>query len=257
MAPQYEYKTGRLTYSAGSIKDTKQTKEISVIIPTYNEEKNIERLVSALSDSLKGLDFEIVIVDDNSKDKTPAIIDRLSASGNVAAIHRQGIKGIFSALQDGIKAARGKIVVIMDADFSHPPELVPKLANEAKTHDMAIGSRFLKGSKFEAPVSRKYGPTMLNSICRIITGIKATDIFTGFHAIKKEKFMQIRFKYPSEWGEFDMELLYRAQKMRFDTKEIPFTYHYREAGISKSSGLKIIRFGFRYFLRAIQLRFLG
>ncbi len=258
--PQYRYKSGASVYSSNSPKSSPSSKSLSVIIPTFNEEKNIERLVSALSLVLKGVDFEIVVVDDSSKDRTPEIIDRLAAKGKgrIAALHRKGISGIFSALQDGIKVSRGRIIVIMDADFSHPPESVPVLVRELQkgSYDIVVGSRFMKGSYFQAPFSRKYGPLLLNQVCRLILCLKPTDVFTGFHAMRKESFQKIRFKYPSVWGEFDMELLYRAQKIGFRMKDVPFSYKFRSEGKSKSSGLKIIRFMFAYFWRALQLRLL-
>ncbi len=255
--PRYAYCSGKTSYSSDTLRQQKQTKDVSVIVPTYNEEGNVKRLVAALSSSLQEFDFEVVVVDDNSSDNTQVIIDRLASSGRVAALHRFGIRGIFSALQDGISVAKGRIVVIMDGDFSHPPEDVPRLVKAAADCDIVVGSRFMKGSGFNAPFSRKYGPMMLNSTCRLILSLKSTDIFTGFHAMKKDKFMQFRFKYPSIWGEFDMELLYRAQKAGFRIKDVPFTYNFRSEGKSKSSGFKVVKYGFAYLKRALQLRIFG
>lgn len=261
MAAAYVYRSGGKSYSSGSLKEANPSKEVSVIVPTYNEENNIKLLVSALSSALKGFDFEVVVVDDDSMDKTPEAIDKLSSSspGRVAALHRKGIKGIFSALQDGIKVARGRIVVIMDADFSHPPEKAAVLVRELKegNYDLVVGSRFLKGAAFQAPFARRYGPAALNYVCRLILGLKASDIFTGFHAMKKSSFTQIRFRHPSVWGEFDMELLFRAQRMGFKIKEVPFSYRFRSEGKSKSSGFKVVKYGLAYFMRALQLRFFG
>ncbi|MBI3034063.1 polyprenol monophosphomannose synthase [Candidatus Woesearchaeota archaeon] len=257
--PEYVYKSGRVSFSSGRLKRFPATMQVSVIIPTYNEESNIERLVKSLSSALRGFDYEIVVVDDASRDRTPEIIDRLSLSGRVSALHREGVKGIFSALIDGVRVARGNYIVIMDADFSHPPEYVPVLVREAVKSgcDIVAGSRFLRGSVFIAPFARRVFPTLLNALCRFILGIKVTDVFTGFHAMKKERFLQIRFRYPSEWGEFDMELLFKAQGMGFSMKDVPFSYRYRERGVSKSSGMKIVRYAFVYLRRAIQLRVFG
>ncbi|MBI2134302.1 glycosyltransferase [Candidatus Woesearchaeota archaeon] len=254
---EYVYRSGKSFYSGSQPRFSASVKDVSVIIPTYNEEGVIGRLVEALSSALKGYDFEIVIVDDNSRDKTPEIADRLASSGKVAVLHRRGVKGIFSALQDGIKVAKGRVVVIMDADFSHPPGTVPRLVEGVKDHDIVIGSRFVKGADFSAPFERKYGPMILNAVCRLVLGLKSSDIFTGFHAMKREKFMQLKFRYPSVWGEFDMELLFRAQKAGFRMKDMPFSYNFRSEGKSKSSGFKVVRYGFAYLVRAFQLRFFG
>ncbi len=261
MPAAYNYRSGGKSYSSGFLKEAKPSREVSVVVPTYNEERSIKRLVSALSSALKGFDFEVVVVDDASCDSTPEIIDRLAASssGRVAALHRKGIKGIFSALQDGIMVARGRIVVIMDADFSHPPEQVPFIVRELQKgdYDIVVGSRFVKGSVFKAPFARRYGPAVLNFVCRLILGIKVSDIFTGFHAMKKSSFRQVRFLYQSVWGEFDMELLYRAQKAGLKITELPFSYRFRSEGSSKSAGFKVVKYGFAYLRRALQLRIFG
>lgn len=253
----YSYRCGRIKYEGDSLKEARQSKDVSVIIPTFNEEKNLLQLVKALSSALQGFDFEIVVVDDDSRDNTPQLMDTQAASGKVVAIHRKGIRGIFSALRDGITVARGKFVVIMDADFSHPPEMVPVLLKECLHSDIVVGSRFLKGSGFKAPFSRKYGPAALNFVCRLILGLRASDIFTGFHAMRRDRFMQLKFRYPSVWGEFDMELLCRAQRAGFRIKEVPFSYVFRQQGVSKSSGIRILRYAWAYFLRAVQLRVNG
>src|SRR3989338_6263413 len=130
----YVYRSGRLDLEAKTISDMQQLiskvvaatekRSVSVIVPTYNEVGNIGRLIDELflsfeKSNIKG--FEIIVVDDDSKDSTPLIIDKYSKAGNVAALHRYGVRGIFSAIMDGVKAARSDVVVMMDADFSHPP----------------------------------------------------------------------------------------------------------------------------------------
>jgi dolichol-phosphate mannosyltransferase len=234
-------------------------KQVSVVLPTYNEEGNIERLVKALSATLKNYDYEIVIVDDASKDKTPKIIDAYARKGTVVAVHRVGVKGIFSAIRDGIRIARGKTIVIMDADFSHPPAKVAELMRYAGDYDLVSGSRFAKGGGIKAPFTRRLATVLFNSVIRFILGLSITDWTGGFHAINKEKLKQLRFKYPATWGEFDLELLYRAKKKRFTIKEVPFYYNFREEGKSKSAEGFGFLFGYalKYGLRALRLRVFG
>jgi dolichol-phosphate mannosyltransferase len=246
-------------HSKSLIKPFKIKKEVSIIIPTYNEEKNVERLVNALCDVLektkfKG-DFEIVIVDDNSKDKTPEIIDLLSGKKPVLAIHRYGKKGIFSAIWDGIYASNGKFVITMDGDFSHPPAMLPVLLEHREDYDIVSGSRFAKGGGMEAPFHRKYGGLLLNRICAFIIGVKQKDVAGGFHVIRKDKFLDIEFKYPSTFGEFDFELFYRAKKKGFSVKEVPFTYKFRDEGQSKMTNLS--SYAVNYFMQAFRLRLKG
>ncbi len=227
---------------------------ISVIIPTYNEEENIQRLIESIIQNLKCCDYEIVIIDDSSSDRTPEIIDTRARSNNIIALHRQGIRGIFSAIKDGIKLSSGNVIVIMDADFSHPPGVIPNLLKHIENFDIVSASRFVKNGRIIAPLKRKIGTTSLNKICRFILGIKTKDITGGFHAIDKQKFNSIYLKYDAIWGEFDMELFYRAGKMKFKIKEVPFIYHFRDYGTSKSQDLK---YGLTYLLFTIKLRLFG
>ena len=104
-------------------------RDVSIILPTYNEEDNIEKLVEGLRKEFRDLNYEIVILDDNSKDKTPEIIDKLAKKGDVLAIHRFDKKGYFEAYIDAIDIAHGTYVITMDSDFSHPPEIARSFWN--------------------------------------------------------------------------------------------------------------------------------
>jgi len=240
----------------------KVNKEVSIILPTYNEEKNIEKLVQELRKEFKKIDYEIVILDDNSKDKTPAITDKLSEKGDVLAIHRYGKKGYFSAYQDAIFMANGKYIITMDSDLSHPPEIAREFLKYKNDYDIISGSRYMKGGRIEAPFSRKYGSMFLNKFCAWILGLKLTDIAGDFHLMEKDKFMELEFKYNPVFGEFDFELLYRATQKGFSIKEIPFFYKFREEGESAmgmgaNDALKLAKFAWAYIKMALKLRFKG
>lgn len=271
-AVRYVYKSGRINVEAGSVVELQQgisrvtaaAKKcfVSVVVPTYNEEGNIGRLIGALSLSLESAginDFEIIVVDDDSKDATPSIIDKSAASGRVAAVHRYNVRGIFSAIMDGVKVARGDFVVIMDADASHPPSKVPELVKKLvdENLDMVSASRFLAGGGIEAPFLRKAATILFNSMIRFVMGPGITDWTGGFHAIRRDKLPALVFRYPSKWGEFDLELLYRARKAGFSISEVPFVYNFREEGRSKSAERLGFLFGYAwlYGKRMLQLRF--
>ena len=239
--------------------NTGEKLDVSVVIPTYNEAGNIRRLIDALSGALKGYKFEIVVVDDASKDSTPGIIDSCAGKGIVFAVHRTGIKGIFSAILDGIKVAGGKNVLVMDADFSHPPGKAAELMRYAGNYDVVSGSRFIRGGGINAPLTRTFGTVLFNYAIRFILGFRISDWTGGFHVINRKRFMQIPFKYGADWGEFDLELLFRAVKMGFRIKEVPFHYSFREEGASKSAegaGF-LVGYAWKYGIRALRLRLFG
>lgn len=270
----YVYKSGKLELEAKSAAELQhliakvvavtKKRSVSVIVPTYNEEGNIGRLIDAISSSLSAAsiaDFEIIVVDDNSKDKTAEIIDKYAAAGVVAAVHRIGIRGIFSAIMDGVRVARSDVVVIMDADFSHPPAKIPELLKKMDDggFDLVSASRFTKGGGIEAPFGRKFATVLFNSAIRIVMGGVVTDWTGGFHAVKREKFLSMNFRYPAKWGEFDLELLHRAGKSGLKIAEMPFIYSFREEGRSKSAEKLSFFLGYAwlYGRRAVQLKFLG
>ncbi len=229
------------------------TRQVSIILPTYNEEPIIRRLVAEIRKNLNDVDYEIIIVDDDSKDKTPEIIDSLARSDDVIAVHRYGIKGVFSAQYDGVRICRGKVIVFMDADLSHPPKKIPDMLRYTDDYDIVNASRYVKGGGEKAPFLRKYGSYLLNKVCRLLSGIKTKDITGVFHAMKKERFLSLKFQYPSLWGDFDIELFYRAEKKGYKIKEVPFLYTYRQAGNSKSFNL--LKIAYVYMKKSLRLRF--
>lgn len=237
---------------------TKQKRDASIVIPTYDEKENISRLIKSILKALSKtkFSFEIVIADDNSPDGTGEIADNFARkTKTVVVLHRYGKGNIFEAIKDGIKLSRGKVIVIMDADFSHPPEEIPELLKYISDYDIVSGSRFVEGGKIIATHQRsKYYTLLLNKVCRVVMGLKEKDLTGGFHAIKKEKFNELHFKYPAIWGEFDLELLYEANKKGFKIKEVPFTYIFRKAGKSKATNL--LKYAWVYLIRSLQIRFL-
>lgn len=232
-------------------------KDISVIVPSYNEEENIIPLIKRVTKSLKGYNSEIIIVDDNSKDKTQYVLKKIAKKNkNLVAVFRKGVKGILSAQIDGIKFCRGDIVVMMDADLSHPPEVIPKMLKYIPEYDFVSASRYLKGGGMQGVPKKHYLSTRLfNFVMRQIMGLKATD-FTGvFHAIKKDKLLKILPKSDALAGEFNIDMIYYAKKKKLKFKEIPFTYIYREKGNSKSR--KMENLAFIYGVRALKIKLFG
>ena len=110
------------------------------------------------------------------------------------------------------------------------------------------------GYNIKAPFIKKYGTILFNVLCKAILRLTLTDITGGFRAIKKSKFYELNLRYPAIWGEFNMEVFYRARKKKFKIKEVPYTYIFRRQGISSKH---ILRYMASYFFRALKLRFIG
>jgi dolichol-phosphate mannosyltransferase len=126
---------------------------LSVIVPTYNERENLEELLRRLDRALSGLDFEVIVVDDDSPDGTWQLAEELARTKYpwLKVIRRRGRRGLASAIIDGVRASRGHYIVVMDADLQHPPELVPQLLRIAEREgaEVVVASRYAPGGGVE------------------------------------------------------------------------------------------------------------
>ncbi|BAA29119.1 glycosyltransferase [Pyrococcus horikoshii] len=216
--------------------------KVSIIVPTYNERDNLEELFSRISSALKGYDYEIIIVDDDSPDKTWEKAMELSKLYPVKVIRRVNEKGLSSAVIRGFSEASGDVFVVMDADLQHPPEVIPSLLREIeKGNDIAIASRYVKGGKVENwPFYRRLISRGAIIIGRLalpkIAGIK--DPVSGFFALKRSvvegvKLNPIGFKIL-------MEILIKGKYSR--VTEVPFTFSTRKFGESKLKGKTMVNY---------------
>ncbi len=206
---------------------------VSVIVPTYNERENLEELFDRISKALNGYDFEIVIVDDDSPDKTWEKAQVLAEKYPVKVIRRQREKGLSSAVIKGFKEADGDVFVVMDADLQHPPEVIPKLLEAIERGaEIAIASRYVKGGK----VKNWYWYRKLISKGAIMIGRVALpkirhikDPVSGFFALRKEVVENVALN-PIGF-KILLEILVKGKYQR--VIEVPFTFGLRHAGESK------------------------
>ena len=215
-----------------------------VVIPTYNERENIERLVREIM--LQGDDIDTLIVDDNSPDGTGAIIDRMAAGNpRIHVIHRAGKLGLGSAYREGFKYALEKgaeYIIEMDADFSHDPSMLPVFLEKIKEFDVVIGSRYLNGvSVVNWPIRRLILSYCASVYTRMITGLTISDCTGGFKCFRRNVLESIHLdEIKSDGYSFQIEMNYRCVEKGFRLGEIPIIFIDRHAGMSKMSK-KIVR----------------
>jgi glycosyltransferase involved in cell wall biosynthesis len=216
--------------------------KISVMIPAYNEEKNIESILTRTEAALKALKhpYEILVVDDGSTDETSS----LARKKRVIVIKMQKNRGKGFALRKAFQQATGDILITMDADGSHRPEEIPRLVTPLLNGiDVATGARFngemQKGSTKKLHVM---GNSIFNLIIMILTRKRITDSQTGFRAIKKRVMKEI--KLFSNGYEVETELTIKTLKNGFTVYEAPIAFEKRKNGISRINplfdGLKIM-----------------
>ena len=215
-----------------------------VIIPTYNEKENIEKIIRAVFSLDKC--FHILIIDDGSPDGTAAIVRNLietEFNERLFLIERSGKQGLGTAYITGFKWAlehKYGYVFEMDADFSHDPKDLPRLYNACHEdgYDVAIGSRYVSGvNVVNWPIGRVLMSYFASKYVRLITGFKVHDTTAGFKCYKRRVLEtipldEIRFK---GYG-FQIEMKYTAYKIGFQIKEVPVIFVNRQEGVSKMSG---------------------
>ncbi|OGL46360.1 MAG: hypothetical protein A2161_07720 [Candidatus Schekmanbacteria bacterium RBG_13_48_7] len=216
---------------------------IGIVIPTYNESENLENLVNQI---LKlDLPVTIIIVDDNSPDRTGEIADRLAASySQIKVIHRQAKLGLGTAYKAGFDfALKAKLdhVLTMDADFSHHPSFIPDIIKYCDSYDIVIGSRYVEnGTTTNFGLHRKFISRSANFFAHWILGMTVNDCTAGFRCYKLDSLKKVPLdKIRSNGYSFLVEMLYYCQKCDLSIKEIPINFIAREQGLSKISKKEI------------------
>lgn len=231
---------------------------ISVVIPTYNEKDNIGILIDNIEAVFKKnkLSGEIIIVDDNSPDGTGDVINNRNKKYENVRLITRNERGVGTAHYLGYKKSNGDLVIAMDSDLSHDPEQIPEFIKKiGEGYDIVIGSRHIKGSRYEKVARKTFLKYLTSRIGNIlsttISGVKIHDFTNGYRAIRKEVINQS--SYPDSNGNaFLMEFIVKAHKRGFRITEIPTTFKDRVAGKSK---LKLGRQAGLYFLKLLKYKF--
>lgn len=213
-----------------------------VIIPTYREKENIQAMIMAIS----GLpvQFDILVIDDNSPDGTADIVKSLQpAYKNLHLVQRPGKLGLGTAYITGFKWALERnfdFIYEMDADFSHDPNDLPRLYNAcfAEGADVAIGSRYISGvNVVNWPLSRVLMSYFASVYVRMITGMNIKDTTAGFVCYRKEVLEKLKPEHIKSVGYgFQIEMKFTAWKMGFRIVEVPIIFTERRLGTSKMTG---------------------
>ena len=213
--------------------------EKTVVIPTYNERGNIERLLPDLLAFDPAL--EVVVVDDQSPDGTADAAEAVpGAAGRVHVVRRANRQGIGPAYKAGFQKALelgSELIVQMDADFSHPIASLPDLLGHAREYDLVLGSRYLDGiTVVRWPIERLLISYFGNAYVRRVTGLPVRDTTGGFKCWRRAALQAIDLeKVRSNGYSFQIETTYRAWCKGFRIREIPIIFMDREVGTSKMS----------------------
>ena len=213
-----------------------------VIIPTYNEIENVEKIIKAVLALEEG--FDILIIDDGSPDGTAAAVKRLQAQfeGRLHLIERSGKLGLGTAYLTGFKWSLEHgydYTFEMDADFSHAPSDLPRLYAACRVGaDMSIGSRYCKGvSVVNWPIGRILMSYFASVYVRTVLRFKIYDSTAGFVCYTKRLLEAIDFDAVQMKGYgFQIEMKYTTYKLGYKIAEVPVIFINRQEGTSKMSG---------------------
>jgi dolichol-phosphate mannosyltransferase len=235
---------------------------VSVILPTYNEAGNIVDLAEAIHKAITQ-PHEIIVVDDNSPDGTSQLIQELIDSGRVPGLRletRTADRGLRKSIWRGIELAKGDTVVWMDCDFSMPPAVIPQLlAKVGEGYDIAVGSRFVSGGsqKEHAEGESRLAivlSSILNVVLRVVLHFRFRDYTSGFIAIRRDIFKNIRLK--GDYGEYFIDLMFRSILLKHPFVEIPYNCESRRSGESKTAPNLLIlqKRGIQYLLVLLKMQ---
>jgi dolichol-phosphate mannosyltransferase len=213
--------------------------KILVVTPTYNEAENIELFISQVLSQIPGL--EILIVDDNSPDRTGDIVEKLMAANpRIHLIRRAGKMGLGTAYVEGFRYAIANtfdFIFEMDADFSHNPEEIPRFLARMGECDLVVGSRYTNGVRVvNWPIRRLLLSYAANVYTRVITGMPFKDATGGFKCFRRSVLESINLnKIHSNGYAFQIEMNFKAWSKGFRVCEHPIIFADRQVGHSKMS----------------------
>ncbi len=213
----------------------------TVIVPTLNEEENIEPLIRSIFESMGVEDVSIIIVDDNSTDRTHEIIRGLiDEFKNMRLIVRTDVRGLGSAVRRGAMEARPGPVVVMDADLSHNPKNLPDMFQKLKEgFDVVVGSRYVKGGRIVGwPGSRIAMSKGATIMARVLLQVSVHDPMSGFVACRSGELLAKGIEVADY--KFLLEMLARNRSLR--VTEVPIIFQDRVRGKSKLDEITMMLF---------------
>lgn len=213
--------------------------KISIIIPTYNEVKNLPILIEEIFNSIdkSKINCEFIIVDDNSPDGTGRVAEDLKNKYPVKVIHRSGKLGLGSAVIEGFKLSDREHLGVMDGDLSHDPAILNELILSLDENDIAIGSRFENRSKIEKwTLDRKMISGIGVFLARLLTGAK--DPLSGYFFFKREVINGVKLE--TVGYKILLEILVKGKYNK--VKEFPYTFRMRKYSMSKLDSKEFLLF---------------
>lgn len=210
--------------------------KLSVVIPVYNEVKNIEEILKRVKATK--LTWEIIVVDDGSQDGTRAVLKKLDGKTNVHVILHERNRGKGAAVRTGLQAARGDTILIQDADLEYSPHDYPILLEPIKdgTADVVYGSRFLGGPRRVTMFWHMIANKMLTFMTNILYDTILSDMETGYKVFRREVIEGMNLR--ANRFDFEPEFTAKILKRHYRIYEVPISFNPRDYSQGKKIKLK-------------------
>jgi dolichol-phosphate mannosyltransferase len=210
--------------------------KVTIVSPTYNEAENVPRLVSELCAALSGIDYELLIADDDSPDRTWAIAQELANTNSRLRVRRRtSDRGLSPAVIEGFLWSSSEYVAVMDADLQHDPAILPQMiaAMDAGA-EIAVGSRYVEGGGTGTwSTVRRFESWVTTKLAQSFLGVELRDPMSGFFILRGSDFNRIHPQLDASGFKILLEIIARLAPSRVE--EVPYTFRRRVAGQSKLS----------------------
>jgi dolichol-phosphate mannosyltransferase len=228
----------------------------SVVLPTYNERDVIVGVVGEILAAVG--DVEVLVVDDDSPDRTwEAVETAFAGDGRARVLRRVGRRGLPSAIAEGIADARGDVVVWLDADGSMPADVIPRLLAAAADADVVVASRYAAGGRdARASAARVLASQAINAFGTLWLGGPVRDWTSGFVAARRAALARVPIRADHVYGDYCIDFLHRACRQGLRVVEVPYACVERRAGTTKTSPSlrRFVALGLRYAQTIRRLR---
>ncbi|MCC6586463.1 MAG: glycosyltransferase family 2 protein [Bryobacterales bacterium] len=216
--------------------------EISVVVPTFNESENAPLLIGRIAEALQGVQWEVIVVDDDSPDGTADVVREIAQKNpRVRVIQRIGRRGLSGACIEGMLSSSSPYVAVIDADLQHDETLLPKMLHALKTEqlDVVVGSRYIAGGGIgEWDASRARISRVATDLARILVKGDLKDPMSGFFMLRSDVLQDIVRNLSGQGFKILLDLFASSERpLRF--KELPYKFRTRQFGESKLDHLVI------------------
>jgi len=210
--------------------------ELCVVVPTFNEADNIARLIGRLAETLEGIEWEAVVVDDESPDGTAEVVRRIAATDRrVRILKRMGRRGLSSACLEGMLATAAPVIAVIDADFQHDEALLPAMLETLQSEDLdlVVGSRFVAGGGTGTWSAQRLKASRLASrVSHLLLNVDLADPMSGYFVIRREA-LEPAIPHVTGVGFKILLDLVASSPRALRIRELPYEFRERRAGESK------------------------